>query len=268
MIKIEAEACQNLNTIISRIRAQQEKTEQSSTIYPTCSCNICKDTTWIEGENGVRRCTCYIQNRIKRLWEDFGVSLEKVKKINNYITFDSKTEEAKEKAIDYIKNFKTLKEKEKNWFGLFGQNGAGKTHLIVALGAALIKENVPVIYMPYVEAIRDLKSNVMDDEYYKKMLGRFQKADVLIIDDLFKDKTKNGVLIGDITETDIKHFYPILNYRYNNKLPILFSTECTPGMLIKLDEAQCGRILEKCEDRKVVFKGSQYNYRMKEFVKK
>ncbi|KHO32094.1 MerR family transcriptional regulator [Clostridium tetani] len=237
-------------------------------MYPTCSCNICKDTTWIEGENGVRRCTCYIQNRIKRLWEDFGVSLEKVKKINDYITFDSKTEEAKEKAIDYIKNFKTLKEKEKNWFGLFGQNGAGKTHLIVALGAALIKENIQVVYMPFIEAVQDLKVNTTDDEYYKKMLWRFQKADVLIIDDLFKNKTKNGVLIGDITETDIKHFYPILNYRYNNKLPILFSTECTPGMLIKLDEAQCGRILEKCGDRTVVFKGAKYNYRMKEFVKK
>ncbi|RXI70520.1 ATP-binding protein [Clostridium tetani] len=264
---MEAEACQNLNTIISRIRAQQEKKEQNNTICPIYSCNICGDTTWIKGENGVKRCTCYRKNRIKELWESFGVSLEKVKTINSYRPFDDKTEEAKKKAINYIKDFKTLREKEKNWFGLFGQNGAGKTHLIVGLGAALIKENVQVLYMPYVEAIRDLKSNVMDDEYYKKMLGRFQKADVLIIDDLFKDKTKNGVLIGDITETDIKHFYPILNYRYNNKLPILFSTECTPGMLLKLDEAQCGRIIEKCEDRTVVFKGAKYNYRMKDFIK-
>lgn len=264
---MQMEACKNLSTIIKRLRAQQEKKEQNNTICPTYSCNICKDTTWVQGKNGVKRCTCFIQNRVKRLWEDFGISLENVKKINEYIPFDSKTEEAKEKAIDYIKNFKTLKEKEKNWFGLFGQNGAGKTHLIVGLGAALIKENIQVVYMPFVEAIQDLKVNTIDDLYYKKMSWRFQKADVLIIDDLFKNKTKNGVLIADITETDIKHFYPILNYRYNNELPILFSTECTPEMLLKLDEAQCGRILEKCEDRKVVFKGAKYNYRMKEFIK-
>lgn len=252
-----------------RIRAQQEKTEQKPTIYQNYSCNICRDTTWVPNKNGdgVKRCNCFIQNRVKQLWEDFGVDLEKVEDINSYKPFDDKTEEAKEKAIDYIKNFETLRGGKKNWFGLFGQNGAGKTHLVVGLGAALIKENVQVVYMPFVEAVQDLKVNAIDSEYYKKMLWRFQKADVLIIDDLFKNKTKNGVLIGDITETDIKHFYPILNYRYNNKLPILFSTECTPGMLIKLDEAQCGRILEKCEDRTVVFKGAKYNYRMKSFIK-
>lgn len=246
----------------------QGKTNQTNTISQDYNCNLCKDTGWILGENGYRRCDCYNKKRIKALWENFGISLDKLKSINNYKTFDDKTMKAKEIANNYIKDFDNILKSDKNCFGLFGQNGAGKTHLIVGTGAALIKKNIQVIYMPYVEALRELKCNTMDNEYYSKLVARYQRAAVLIIDDLFKDKTKNGVLIDDISATDIKHFYPILNYRYNNNLPILFSTECTPEMLVKLDEAQCGRILEKCGERTIVFKGTEYNYRLKEFAKR
>ena len=247
---------------------QQVQTEQMPMTSHAYKCTLCKDTGWLEGDTGYRRCSCYKQERVKRLWENFGISLERVKTINSYKTFDEKTVRAKNIAIDYIKQFETIVQEEKNNFGLFGQNGAGKTHLIVGVGAALIKSGVEVVYMPYVEAIRELKCNAMEDSYYTKLISRYQRADVLIIDDLLKDKTKNGILIGDLTEADIKHFYPILNYRYNNSLPVLFSTECTPSMLLRLDEAQCGRILERCGTRLVVFEGAEYNYRMQGFIKK
>jgi hypothetical protein len=38
-------------------------------------------------------------------------------------------------------------------------------------------------------------------------------------------------------------------------------------MLLDLDEALAGRILESCGDSMVVFQGPQYNFRMKRFVK-
>lgn len=66
----------------------------------------------------------------------------------------------------------------------------------------------------------------------------------------------------------MKHIYPILNYRYINKLQTLISSECTPIDLQNLDELLSGRILESCENSIVVFKSRKYNYRMKEFVKK
>jgi len=230
---------------------------------------MCKDTTWVEGKNGFSRCRCYEKDRIKRLWDNFGISLEKAKKIKQYEPYDNLTEKAKSKAIEYIENNTEILVSDKNCFGLFGQNGAGKTHLVVGIGVALINQGIQVAYMPYVEATKELKvnANSLGQEYYMQLYNRYTKAQVLIIDDLFKDKTKNGKLIADITETDIKHFYPILNYRYNNNLPIVFSTECTPEMLVHLDEAQCGRILERCQRFMVIFKGSKYNYRMKEFAK-
>ena len=51
------------------------------------------------------------------------------------------------------------------------------------------------------------------------------KAKVLIIDDLFKDKLRNGELVGELKEADIKHLYPILNYRYFNNLPTLVKAQ-------------------------------------------
>ena len=84
--------------------------------------------------------------------------------------------------------------------------------------------------------------------------------------EMFKDKMKQGNLIGDLKESDMKHIYPILNYRYLNYLPTLISTECTPQLLIKLDEALAGRILECCGKRfGVVFK-NDCNYRLKQFL--
>lgn len=89
---------------------------------------------------------------------------------------------------------------------------------------------------------------------------------MVIIDDLFKDKIRQGNLIVDLKESDMKHIYPILNYRYLNYLPTLISTECTPQLLIKLDEALAGRILKCCGKRFGVAFKNDYNYRLKQFL--
>jgi len=190
-----------------------------------------------------------------------------IKKLNQYNPLDEVQKSAKDKAANYIINFEKTKNTRENSFGLFGQPGSGKTHIINAVGAALINKGIQVIYMPYVESIRELKANTMDDEYYIKLLSTYQKAKVLIIDDLFKDKFKNGDLVGQLSESDMKHLYPIINYRYLNYLPTLISTEATPKTLNNIDEALAGRILEGCGDNITVFKGVKYNYRMRRFIK-
>lgn len=232
-------------------------------------CQECRDTGWTQSEHGYARCKCYEIDYIERLWANYGIKPKDVKKLNEYEPYDTLTSSAKDKAINYIKKFDDIKGERENSFGLFGQPGSGKTHIIVSIGAALInsKEKVPVIYMPYLEAMRELKANSMDDEYYNKISSRYQRAKVLIIDDLFKDKVKKGKLMGELSDTDMKHIYPILNYRYLNYLPTLVSTECTPNMLLNLDEALAGRILETCGDNMTVFAGQKYNWRMRKFIK-
>lgn len=240
-------------------------------------CPKCKDTGWTETETGYVRCECYEKEHILNLWKSFGVNPQDVKKLNEYKPYDDLTKSAKDKAINYVKNFENIKSKKENSFGLLGQPGSGKSHIVIAIGAALLNQKKPiqVIYMPYLETMRELKANVLDDEYYLKLTSRYQKAKLLIIDDLFKDKIKNGQLVKDrygnnkgLNEADMKHIYPILNYRYINHLPMLISTECTPQILIELDEALAGRILESCGDNITVFAEKKYDYRMKNFVKK
>lgn len=236
-------------------------------------CPICKDTTWVITEEGTcKRCDCYKIEYLKRLWENFGVKSMEVKKLNEYNAYDELTKVAKENAINYIKSYDDIKNNRENSYGLFGQPGAGKSHIVIAIGAALLNRKskpIPVVYMPYLEVTKELKASTMDAEYYNKLINRYSRAELLVIDDLFKDKIRNGELIKGafITESDMKHIYPILNYRYLNHLPTIFSTECSPKILNILDEALAGRILESCGDNITVFKGPKYNYRMRKFMK-
>lgn len=229
----------------------------------------CGGTGWIVDKetNTYTRCKCYEIERMNNLWKQYGVDPKEIKKLNEYRPMDYIQESARDKAINYITGFEKIKKTRENGFGLFGQPGAGKTHIINSIGAALINKGIETIYMPYLEAMRELKANAMDDEYYIKLSSRYQMAKVLIIDDLFKDKFKSGRLVGQLTEADMKHLYPIINYRYLNYLPTLISTEATPESLANLDEALAGRILETCGENITVFEGSKYNYRMRKFLK-
>lgn len=110
--------------------------------------------------------------------------------------------------------------------------------------------------MLYTEAIMGLKGDAKDFEKYKN-------AEVLVIDDLFKDKVRNGNIIADMTEIDMKHIYPLLNYRYQYDLITIVLIECNPEMLEQLDGALAGRIMERTENNMFIFYGDDYNYRLR-----
>ena len=133
---------------------------------PIYKCDKCKDTTWLMNEEGkvTERCECYKRDLLERTWNNFGVKPSDRKKIQDYITENDLTKAAKRKAIEYVVNFKDLG--ENNCFGLLGQSGAGKSHLSIAMGVLLIERGYKVIYMPYIDAIRELKANILDDQYY------------------------------------------------------------------------------------------------------
>lgn len=239
-------------------------------------CDICKDTGWVYTVRGTyAACKCQEFEKVKRFWEHSGVKVDQRDlTFSKYDDYDEKTKYAKNKAMKYVIDFNVDSHARENYLGLFGQPGAGKTHLVISIATNLInrKDNpVPVVYMPYLETMRELKANIFDDEYYQKLMDRYCRAKLLIIDDLFKDKVKNGELIKKdgrivgLNESDMKNIYPILNHRYLNYLPTVISTECTPDMLLDLDEALAGRILECCGSNIVVFQGNKYNYRLRKF---
>lgn len=226
------------------------------------SCLECNDTTWLRGDVGYSRCSCYEKARLKTLWESYGIKYKDVKGIREYKPYDDLTKKLKDMANTYVQNFHSIKGERANSFGILGRSGVGKSHISIAIGANLIERGHKVIYMPYLEAIKELKSLTLNTEEYRKRMERYQKTEVLIIDDMFKDKVSNGNLIGELLEGDLRHLYPILNYRYQNKLPILFSTECNIRQLVVLDEALAGRIIESCGENLTVFTEEYYNFRI------
>lgn len=231
------------------------------------NCEKCNDTGWVEGIGGVKYCQCMIKRKVVDQWKGFGLKSENVKKIKEYEATSREQIKAKKIAIDYVKGFEKIKDTRENSLALLGQSGAGKTHLITAIGVALMDKGYSVVYMPYIDVMTKLKSTVLDNENYMKMLSKYQRADLLILDDLFKDKLKNGQMEKRLTEADIKHIYGIVNYRYINKLPIIFSSEANPNILIELDTAIAGRLLEGVGDNIVIFNEKDYNYRLRRWRK-
>lgn len=245
--------------LVDQIKALRAKAQKKEIKH---ECKLCNDTGWIVegiGENSTyKKCVCRIKKENIASWKRFGLDPEKVKKINDYNATDEVRKKARNMAVNYIKTYEPTK-----CMLLSGNPGAGKTHLSIGIGAALLEKGVAVVYMPYLESIRELKANSMDNEYYLRLIGKYYNAKLLIIDDLFKDKVKNGKLVGALTESDIKHIYSIINFRYNNKLSTVISTELLPQQLIELDEALAGRIIEMCNNNIVTFEGQKYNYRLK-----
>lgn len=254
--------------MVDRILKQVKNNSTSRNTKADYNCTKCRDTTWIETENGMKRCGCYEKSISIRRWERFGVDPAKVKKIGKYEEYNEITKKAKNITINYIKNFQTIKYQEENGLAFLGQPGSGKSHLAIGIGASFINSVIcpNVVYMPYLEAMKELKSSQFESDEYFRLLNKYTKADLLIIDDLFKDKVKNRELRenAELTEADTRCILPIINQRYINNKPTIYSSECTPNMLLDIDEALAGRILERSNI--VVFKyGLENNYRMKKF---
>ncbi len=235
------------------------KAEGEAPVQKNYGCKECQDTGWIiscqDGHEVMRSCVCYAVKRAKELMEKSGLSKEFLKKSFN--SFDTREEpvlaSAKNKAVNYVKNFKETRHGRHNSIMFCGQPGCGKTHLGTSICSSLITMGIPVIYMPYRNAMTRIKQNIADEAAYLKALGVYTDAPVLYIDDLLK---------GKLTETDINVMYELINYRYMNNLPLIISTEKDLEGLLVFDEATGSRIIEMCGENIVRIKGKEFNYRM------
>lgn len=173
----------------------------------------------------------------------------------NFIVWNDTSKISKDIAVRYFKSFKNIKSERKNSIILCGQVGSGKTHLAVALAINFLQNNHKVVYMPYRDVITKVKQNILDKEYYKKIISKYQTAEILLIDDLFK---------GKINESDINIMFEIINYRYLNHLPMIINSEFEIEKLLYFDEAIGSRIYEMCKNFLVEIKKDQRNnYRLR-----
>ena len=222
------------------------------------NCDKCKDTTWILDSNGkvVERCNCYEIIKVREQWEASGLKTDDLDKtFKSYEPWNDLTKRMKGVTTNYYLRFKEIEKTKHNSILLCGQPGAGKTHLSIALANNFIKkDSKKVVYMPYRSVITTLKQNILDKEYYKNLVSKYQMAEILLIDDLFK---------GKVNETDINIMFEIINHRYINKLPIIVSTEYLVEEMLSYDEAIGSRIYEMAKGFIVEVKGQENNYRLR-----
>lgn len=163
-------------------------------------------------------------------------------------------QQMKKIALDYLNNFKN------NWFFIGGQIGSGKTHLCIKILNKILENNfVSLQILKFSKAFKDLKSLSNKPEQIQ-LLDKFQKVDILYIDDLF-----NRVP----TSSDINLLLDIIDYRYiSNKTTIFSSQKHFEELSYCLDdenlEALFSRIFEKTANYIIDVPFNQkFDFRMK-----
>jgi len=223
-------------------------------------CEICKDTGYIIKPQAnmqpiMTPCKCLEDEKVKRLWNNSGINTDNLdKSFSNFEEWSSKSKEMKSKAAEYYKSFNTLRADRRNSILLCGNPGSDKTHVALALANNFLKKDIRVVYMPYRDVVTSLKQNMIDEEYYKKTLSKYQTCEILLLDDLYK---------GKVNQTDVNIMFELINYRYLNHLPIIVSTEFTVEKLLSFDEAIGSRIYEMSKNFIVEIEGTSNNYRLR-----
>lgn len=142
---------------------------------------------------------------------------------------------------------------------LSGPYGVGKTHLAAAIAIYLMNQGTPVIFGTLINLLGKVKQTYNDefeqvDEW--KILNLYSTVDLLVIDDLGKEKPSEWVL---------EKLYSIINERYENNKPVVITTNYDHETLMnrlsvkgntETAESIVSRLHEMC--RGVILTGSDY----------
>ena len=208
------------------------------------------------GDFALRPCTCLnVKKQINNAkTSGFGDMLDKY-------TFE--TFEATEEWQKRLKNGSILytQQQELPWLYIGGISGAGKSHICTAAATKILQQGKVVKYVMWRDIFHKMESYRYDEEKYNTYLKELAEVEVLVIDDFLKgmDASKQG--------SALEIAFDVVNRRYNNRRPTIFSSEIQLGELEKLDKALFGRIKERCGKFSLNIKnedGRNYRKRTKE----
>ncbi len=167
----------------------------------------------------------------------------------NDITAVKGQEKAYNQAVDFLQHFPA--DKNTKGFGLFGGVGSGKTYIVAALVNQLCNERLEssteyereeayygrIVIPPPARFISciELLESIREDNSIIKI---YKTAKLLVIDDFGAAR---------ITEWVDEKLFEIIDYRYTQELPIIFTTNITPAELKeKIDKRTIDRLNEIC----------------------
>ena len=150
------------------------------------------------------------------------------------------TEKALAKVMDYIINWKENREAGRGVY-FCGDVGTGKTHLAVAVMNELIKrKRVPSLFVTVPELLDNLRGTYNDPgRNLDEWMDAVKNADFLVLDDLGSEKP---------TEWVRERLFVVINHRYREQLPTLFTSNIGPkDLAAQLGERTASRIIAMCD---------------------
>ena len=146
----------------------------------------------------------------------------------NFETYQINYNNAKafETAKRFITNFE-IANKRGTGIIFYGPYGVGKTHLACSIANELLKMQKSVVFGSTIKLFGIIKKSYNNEiqENKSKIISEFINCDVLIIDDLGKEKPSEWVL---------EKLYYIINERYEHNKPIIITTNFTENQLIDI----------------------------------
>lgn len=147
---------------------------------------------------------------------------------------------ARAKIDEYLGGWEENREEGRGLY-LCGDVGTGKTHIAVAVMTELIKrKRVPSLFVTVPEFLDNLRGAYNDpgrdiDEW----MDAVKNADFLVLDDLGSEKP---------TEWVRERLFVVINHRYREQLPTLFTSNIGPkDLAAQLGERTASRIIAMCD---------------------
>jgi DNA replication protein DnaC len=212
-------------------------------------CPKCRDEgiIFVPERNVAYPCECIERKKLKRMLKSTNMSEDALHKTFDNFSLegaDPRVVAAYELAREYSDGLVARVRKGHDlrgvpWFGLLGTSGSGKTHLVTATVAPLIKLGVYPLFFNWVQSFTEWFSYYNNpDEAHKvdEIRQRIYNCELLVVDDICKESQK---------DTWIKEFYGIVDYRYRKQLPIVFTSEYFAELIGYLSKATAGRLFER-----------------------
>lgn len=200
--------------------------------YERCDC---KEAEKYWNEYDLKKAKMLEEEKKLELMQKFARKVEKIIKNSRMskrnLGYRFENFEVNSSNRNVLQNLKKYSEKlvneiEKKGLILVGSNGVGKTHLACSIANELMKNGIPVIYGTLINLLAEIRNSYDLDNNISEMeiIKLYENVDLLIIDDLGKEKT---------SEWGLEKLFTIINSRYENNLPVIITTNYNQNTLIE-----------------------------------